>query len=53
MATAINLKNCLYGDDFDSVKTKYLVIKKLTNTPKKKDIANDSEKLRTVNDNTV
>jgi hypothetical protein len=47
-ATDTNLKNCLYGGNFDSAKTKYLVIKKLTSTPKKKEIASESVELRTV-----
>jgi hypothetical protein len=41
-ATDANLKNCLYGGSFDSEKTKYLVIKKLTSTPMKKEIENES-----------
>jgi len=48
IATATNLKNCLEGDDFDSVNTKYRVIKKLTTTPRKKDMANESVELRAV-----
>ena len=48
VATDINRKNCFPPDDFDSEKTKYLVIIKFTTTPKKKEIANDTVELRAV-----
>jgi len=47
-ATDAKRMNCCADEDFDSVNTKNLVIKKLTITPKKKDMANESEELRTV-----
>ena len=42
IATEINLINCFEGFDLDSLNTTYRVIKKLTITPKKKDIANET-----------
>ena len=42
IATEINLINCFEGFNLDSLNTMYRVIKKLTMTPKKKDIANDT-----------
>jgi len=47
-ATDTNLKNCFDGEDLDSENTKYRVIKKLTTTPIKNDIASESVELRRV-----
>lgn len=38
IATNTNRLNCLNGEDFDSENTKYLVMVKLTTTPRKKEI---------------
>jgi hypothetical protein len=42
IATEIKRINCFDGFDLDSLNTMYLVIKKLTTTPKKKDTASDN-----------
>ncbi len=50
MATEANRINCFVGDVVDSVNTKNLVIKKLTSTPKKNEMANESAMLLSVNE---
>jgi hypothetical protein len=52
IATEAKRINCLEGDVFDSVNTKYRVIKKFTNTPKENEIANESVEFRIVKDKT-
>ena len=42
VATPINLKNCLYAGNLDAENTMYLVIIKLTTTPRKNDTASES-----------